>query len=43
MINEEEAEAIRVIYDQYVQSIWKTTVSARFPGRMGRIPCLTHI
>ena len=45
IIKEEEAEAIRVIYDQYVPTDIgangiATMVSVKFPGRMGGIHCL---
>ena len=34
---------VRVSAQTELQNIWKTTVSVKFPGRMERIPCLTHI
>ena len=50
-VNEEEAEAIRVIFQQYattepvrtaLQSIWKTTESVKYSGRTGKIRYLTR-
>ena len=51
LINEEEAEAIRVIYDQYVHTDIGANGIAKYlenhgirkiPRQNGRIPCLMH-